>query len=75
MTDAARTNESGTVDGYEAMYRRELAVMIALASTMTGDRELAVDLAHEGLTRAYRDWATVGALDRPGAWVRRVVLG
>ena len=48
--------------------------MIALAVTMTGNRELGADLAHEALARAYRDWRTVGALDRPGAWVRRVLI-
>jgi RNA polymerase sigma-70 factor (ECF subfamily) len=32
------------------------------------------DLAHEALARAYRDWRTVGSLDRPGAWVRRVLI-
>ena len=48
--------------------------MIALAVTMTGSRELGADLAHEALARAYRDWRTVGALDRPGAWVRRVLI-
>jgi RNA polymerase sigma-70 factor, ECF subfamily len=59
---------------FEQLYRQELAPMIALATSMTGDRELGADLAHEALARAYRDWRTVANLDRPGAWVRRVLV-
>jgi RNA polymerase sigma-70 factor, ECF subfamily len=62
------------VANFEQLYRQELAPLIALATTMTGDRDLGADLAHEALARAYRDWRTVGSLDRPGAWVRRVVI-
>jgi RNA polymerase sigma-70 factor, ECF subfamily len=64
---------SGAAD-FEGLYRQELAPMIALATSMTGSRDLGADLAHEALARAYRDWRTVGALDRPGAWVRRVLI-
>jgi RNA polymerase sigma-70 factor, ECF subfamily len=59
---------------FERLYRQELAPLIAVATSMTGDRELGADLAHEALARAYRDWRTVGSLERPGAWVRRVLI-
>lgn len=59
---------------FEALYRRELATMIALATTMTGDRTLGADLAYEAMARTYGNWAKVGSLDRPGAWVRRVLI-
>jgi RNA polymerase sigma-70 factor, ECF subfamily len=59
---------------FEKLYRRELAPLIALATSMTGNRELGADLAHEALARAYRDWRTVGALEQPGSWVRRVLI-
>jgi RNA polymerase sigma-70 factor, ECF subfamily len=59
---------------FEAMYRAELSALVALGSTLTGNRELGADLAHEALARAYRDWRTVGALERPGAWARRVLI-
>ena len=48
--------------------------MIALATTLTGNRDLGADLAQEALARAYRDWRTVATHDRPGAWVRRVLI-
>jgi RNA polymerase sigma-70 factor, ECF subfamily len=48
--------------------------MTALAAAFTGSRETGADLAHEAMIRAYRSWTTVSAYDRPGAWVRRVVI-
>lgn len=48
--------------------------MVALAASLCGGRELGAELAQEALTRAYRDWPRVSALDRPGAWVRRVTV-
>jgi RNA polymerase sigma factor (sigma-70 family) len=54
---------------FESLYRQELSTLIALATTMTGSRDVGADLAHEALTRAYRDWRTVGSLDR-----RRVLI-
>lgn len=65
---------TGQEDGFEAMYRRELTPMIALATTLTGSREAGVDLAHDAMLRAYRAWPAVGAMERPGAWVRRVLI-
>ncbi|MEP7203459.1 MAG: sigma-70 family RNA polymerase sigma factor [Ilumatobacteraceae bacterium] len=71
----ARQAEASTgAASFERLYRQELSPLIALATTMTGDREIGADLAHEALARAYRDWRTVGALERPGAWVRRVLI-
>lgn len=71
----ARQAEPSTVAAnFETLYRQELSPLIALATSMTGSRELGADLAHEALARAYRDWRTIGSLDRPGAWVRRVLI-
>lgn len=65
---------AGRAEGFEAMYRRELTPMIALGTTLTGSADAGVDLAHEAMLRAYRAWPSVGAMDRPGAWVRRVLI-
>ena len=48
--------------------------MIALGTSLTGSREAGVDLTHEAMLRAYRSWAKVGTMDRPGAWIRRVLI-
>lgn len=74
VTMARHAEASTTTANFERLYRQELSALIALATTMTGSRDIAADLAHEALARAYRDWRTVGSLDRPGAWVRRVVI-
>ena len=74
VTMARQAEASTGAAGFERLYRQELAPLIALATTMTGNRETGADLAHEALARAYRDWRTVGSLDCPGAWVRRVVI-
>ena len=59
---------------FEAMYRTELASMVALAATLTGSPHTGADLANEAMLRAYKQWAKVGVMERPGAWVRRVVI-
>ncbi len=59
---------------FEAMYRTELASMVALAATLTGSPDTGADLANEAMLRAYKQWAKVGVMERPGAWVRRVVI-
>jgi RNA polymerase sigma-70 factor (ECF subfamily) len=59
---------------FEEMYRNELRTMIALGTSLTGSRDAGADLAHEAMLRAYRSWSKVGAMDRPGAWVRRVLI-
>lgn len=66
--------ERAADDEFAALYRREVHVMAALASSLTGSAEHGADLAQEAMTRAYRSWDTVRNLDRPGAWVRRVVI-
>lgn len=61
-------------EGFEDLYRREVRPLVALAASMTGSREAAAELVHEALLRAHRDWTVVAAMDRPGAWLRRVVV-
>ena len=65
---------SADVGSFDVTYRRELPTMIALATTMTGDTHLGADIAYEAMLRLYREWTRVGAMERPGAWVRRVVI-
>jgi RNA polymerase sigma-70 factor (ECF subfamily) len=74
VTVARHAETSTSTANFESLYRQELPTLIALATTMTGSRDVGADLAHEALARAYRDWRTVGSLERPGAWVRRVLI-
>jgi len=60
--------------GFETFFRAEFPKMVALGLSLTGDRETARDLAQESLLRAYVNWDRIEGLDRPGGWVRRVLI-
>lgn len=76
MVDVRARATQGTVEpsSFEVVYRAELLSLVSLGASLTGSREAGADLAHEAMLRAYRAWDTVGSLDRPGAWVRRVLI-
>lgn len=59
---------------FDEVYRREYAALVRLAWALTGRQREAEELVQEAFLRAYRCWSTVGAYERPGAWLRRVVL-
>ena len=40
---------------------------------LTGNAELANDLARETMARAHRNWSLVSIADAPNAWLRRVM--
>ena len=58
---------------FEAFYRGEWHPVVALGWSLTGSRATAEELAQDAFLDAYRRWERVGALERPGAWVRRAV--
>ena len=60
-------------EAFEQLCRDEYARLVRTAFLITGDREESLDLAQEALARAYERWPTVSRLDRPGAWLCRVV--
>lgn len=61
-------------EAFEQLCRDEYAAVARTAYLITGDREESLDLAQEALARAYERWRSVSQLDRPGAWVHRVVV-
>jgi len=60
-------------DSFEDFFRREYRSVLGLAVALSGDRWAAEDLTQEAFTAAERKWTRIGSLDRPQAWVRRVV--
>jgi RNA polymerase sigma-70 factor (ECF subfamily) len=62
------------VASYEALFREWYPRLVSLGTAMTGRRDVASDIAQEALLRAHRDWETVGAFERPSAWVRKVAV-
>ena len=65
--------ESDSVS-FEHVYSAEYRSLVALAFTLAGNRAVAEDIVQEALLRLHQRWSRVGAYERPGAWVRRVVL-
>jgi RNA polymerase sigma-70 factor (ECF subfamily) len=61
------------LESFESFYRREFRSLVALALALSGSRLGAEDLAQEALMVAHRRWDEVARLERPGAWVRRVL--
>lgn len=59
---------------FEELYERERRGLLALAIALSGDFAVAEDLVQDAFLRAHRNWGRVAELDRPGAWVRRVLL-
>jgi DNA-directed RNA polymerase specialized sigma24 family protein len=60
--------------GFETLFREEYARLVALGIGMSGDTEVAAELAQEVFVRAYRTWPNVADLDVPAAWLRRVMI-
>lgn len=48
--------------------------LLRLGYAVTGDRDLAEDLAQTALANAYASWSRVRKADDPDAYVRRIVL-
>ena len=75
MSDTHLGDMGSTQDeAYDAFFRREYPVMVSLGVALTGDRELARDIAQESMLRAYNHWSQLVTLDRPGAWCRQVAI-
>lgn len=58
-----------SLDGF---LRREHRRLVGALSLYCGNAEVAEELAQEALYRACRQWAEVGSMASPGAWVHRV---
>ena len=59
---------------FDSFYRSEFPRMVNIAYALSGSRLAAEDLAQDAMVAAHRQWDRVGALDRPEAWTRRVVI-
>lgn len=61
-------------EGFAELFQAEYPGLVRELGVILGDRPLAEDVAAEGFVEVWRKWDRVSALERPGAWVRRVVL-
>lgn len=51
-----------------------LPAVLRFATALAGDPDLAKDLVQEVLIRADRRWGVIGELDRPEAYIRKMVV-
>ena len=74
MAEVGRQDLEVQIPGtFEVFYREEYPSVVALAYGLSGGA-WAEDLAQEAFLRAHTDWARVGQMDAPSAWVKRVVI-
>lgn len=59
---------------FEEVYEREYRALASLAFSLTGNWAVAEELVQEALFRLHKRWSRVRDDDRPGAWLRRVLL-
>jgi RNA polymerase sigma-70 factor (sigma-E family) len=59
---------------FEEFAAARLPAVSRFAAVLTGDRPLAEDVVQEVLVRAYSRWNTIGSLDRPELYVRKMIL-
>jgi RNA polymerase sigma-70 factor, ECF subfamily len=58
---------------FDAFYAREWSSVAALAHSLSGSWAAAEELAQDAFVATFRNWERVSRLDKPEAWVRRVV--
>jgi RNA polymerase sigma-70 factor, ECF subfamily len=59
---------------FDAFYSREWSGVAALAHSLCGSWAAAEELAQDAFVATFRNWERVSRLERPEAWVRRVVV-
>jgi RNA polymerase sigma-70 factor (ECF subfamily) len=59
---------------FDLLYRKEYAPMVRLAWTLVGQRDVAEEIVQDAFVEAHRRWNRLCTYDKPGAWIRKVVL-
>jgi len=59
---------------FEQFYRSERAHLVRAVLFTINDRDLAVEVTDEALSRAFGRWTEVGAMTSPGGWTYRVAV-
>ena len=59
---------------FDDLYRREYPKLVRLAYALCGRRDVAEELVQDAMTKTLTRWSSVREYERPGAFVRRVLL-
>jgi RNA polymerase sigma-70 factor (sigma-E family) len=71
---AVRSDDEGRDVTFDEFAHTQLPPLLRFARVLCADRGLAEDVVQEVLVRAHARWATIEALDRPDAYVRRMIV-
>jgi RNA polymerase sigma-70 factor (ECF subfamily) len=69
----ARRKQEPVVD-FDDLYKREYRPLVALAYGLSGSRGAAEEIVQDTFLAAHRRWPHIRQYDRPGLWLRRVVM-
>ena len=59
---------------FDDMYLHEYPQLVRLATVLCGRRDVAEEIVQDAMLKALARWSTVREYDKPGAFVRRIVL-
>lgn len=71
---ARALGRSSAERAFDKVFRTERSKLVALAWSMTGREDAAVDLVQEVFLSAFADWERISQFDSVGAWLRRVTI-
>ncbi|GAB3587650.1 RNA polymerase sigma factor [Calidifontibacter terrae] len=71
-SERTSTTESATDAAIAAVWRAESGRLVGALTRMTGDLDLAEDLAQDALVSALEQWPTGGVPANPGAWLMSI---
>jgi RNA polymerase sigma-70 factor (sigma-E family) len=69
----AQMGEAGPMT-FEEFVAAQLPALLRFAKVLCGDRGLAEDVAQEVMLRTQEKWARIAGLDKPQAYVRRMIV-
>lgn len=58
---------------FDKLFRAHYRRLVGIGVAMSGDEEVARELAQEAMLRAHDRWSELANFDQPGAWLRRVM--
>lgn len=62
------------VTDFDEFYRQQYRSIVGLGVALTGNRQVAEDLAQDAFTEVHKRWSTVSTYEHPEAWLRRVLI-
>ena len=75
MTIEARPpSYAAAATSFDDFYRTEYGAMVRLVWSLTGRRDIAEELVQDAFITLHRKWPQVSGYDKPGAWMRRIVV-